>query len=156
MPYKMSWAVPQRVVHQHVYGTLTMDELAQANQEIMLYMNRADGDLLVHHILNFNGYEGAELSLFKLNMTTSVLKYVKHSSLGWVLMAGLNPTLNRIGGLFYGIMGTRFKAFEGGDLEPVISFLQFRDTSLVNTIFDLSESQREASSVSSPGESQVS
>ncbi|MBC8170452.1 MAG: hypothetical protein H7X77_02230 [Anaerolineae bacterium] len=129
MPYHIDWLVKDRVLLTTFSGVLTLDELIEFIDTIMLEIQQ--GQPMVHHVSNSLGMERVEFSLKTLQTLTRAKKIV--DALGWQIDINRNPLLKMISGIASQFANARTRTFATAD--EAISFLKERDQTLADLIW---------------------
>jgi hypothetical protein len=127
MPYDVSWVVENRISLVRFISEITLDEMRQANQDSIAYIQQGSPGLLFHSILDTTQLEKFPM---KLNLLTddSVGSYRKEPNLGWILLISHNRMISFLSSMTVQLTQTRFRVLQ--TVDEAIAFLKDRDVSL--------------------------
>ena len=89
MPYTTQWLVENRVVRTHVFGKLTEAEAQEMSAAHASFIEK--GTRPVHLIVEVAGLESIPISL---RQNTAMGGYLRHPSLGWIVLVGGSMLVN--------------------------------------------------------------
>lgn len=128
MSYEGSWYADKRVVLQRLWGTVTLEEAAQAHHTMVQFLD--EGTPLVHVLVDLSQVEQFPTNLIALKRA---MPPIEHSGMGWMLVCGAgNPMLRFVASTIIQIMmpGLRLRMFD--TLDQSLTFLQDQDSTLEN------------------------
>ena len=123
MPYQLTWHLDRRIIFQHVWDDMD----AEAIQELSdLTIQRLDEGIAPVHLI-------ADLSAMKefptsLTVLRAAITYIRHPSLGWVVLVRASPLATLIGNLISHTAGLKIEHCE--TIEEAAAFLQKQDETL--------------------------
>jgi hypothetical protein len=81
VPYKTYEHIPNHSLLTHVWGNYSPDELEASNQEVIEYLDKAQG--LVHLVTDFRKMTGYPVDINKLSKTFTLFA---HPKMGWEIV----------------------------------------------------------------------
>ncbi len=112
MPYQLTWKYPSRVIHQRIFGQLSLDEFRDVATKLDEMVD--EGTPLVHVISDL-----VEIEKFptNLNAIRKQLPEMGNDKIGWVLLVTRHQVINHIAYVICQIVirNVRFRVFDTVD-----------------------------------------
>jgi len=127
MAYEISWLIENRVVHLHVFGTVSIAEARQAYDALLVCHEK--GTAPIHLILEHTGIEKFPLTLNPYNF---IIEGGSPAKGGWMLIVGDNRQARFLGMLFSYVAKVKSRAFL--KREQALEFLYDTDATLRDNV----------------------
>jgi hypothetical protein len=123
MPYTCYWYLDRRIIYNHLYGTVTLEEAAALEDENFQHFE--EGIPPVHIIVDMADVKKLPTSISQLNR---MLQRGRPPALGWIVLVGVNPLARLIGSMLCQVARVPFRTFD--TLDDAVRFLQETDNTL--------------------------
>lgn len=123
MPVHVDWLLERHIIHTHLTGVVTTEELMQAAQKTVTYVK--SGAPLVHDLIDMRAMTNFPTRLSDLAQLTPLLREGRS---GWLLIVVEHPIARFIASTMTQIAQLRLRTFATPD--EALAFVYDMDTSL--------------------------
>ena len=123
MPFTSRWLIENRVVYTEVFGKLTAQEAAEMSEAHAKFLDA--GTKPVHIIGDAQQIESVPVNM---RQYTQMGQYLRHPSLGWVVIVGGQSFVNFVVSMLGQVLHMRSATRDS--LDEALNFLAAQDASL--------------------------